>query len=223
MISADWLGLTDTHVVTCQGQHKLRKDVCQAFTRMQKAAALDGIDMQIVSSFRSFERQQIIWDNKWLGNRPLYSLEGEQLDFQSLSEKDRLFSILIWSALPGASRHHWGTDLDVFDKQSVDEWGQNFELVSAEYDQSGPCHGLSCWLAENGESYGFYRPYSKFNGGVAPEAWHISYRQQAESIIQTLNLSTLADAINVSNIQGKNLILKYLDEIFKQYTLNGER
>ena len=34
----------------------------------------------------------------------------------SASECD---AILLWSALPGASRHHWGTDFDVFDRAAV--------------------------------------------------------------------------------------------------------
>ena len=28
-------------------------------------------------------------------------------------------TILLWSALPGGSRHHWGTDVDVFDAAAV--------------------------------------------------------------------------------------------------------
>ncbi len=222
MSIAEWLGLTDSHVVNCHGQHRLRPEVCKAFDRMQKAAAIDGVDIQIVSSFRSFEKQQAIWDGKWLGQRTLYSLNGDELEFDALSETERLFSILIWSALPGASRHHWGTDLDVFDKVSIDSSGHKLELVASEYTPDGPCYQLNCWLAENADRFGFYRPYSKYNGGVAPEAWHISFLPEAESIIQQLNLTNLADTIDASNIQGKKLILQNLNEIYRRYTLNGE-
>ncbi|MCZ8486094.1 D-alanyl-D-alanine carboxypeptidase family protein [Vibrio lentus] len=37
---------------------------------------------------------------------------------QRSSEQQKLSAILRWSALPGASRHHWGCDFDVFAHQS---------------------------------------------------------------------------------------------------------
>ena len=222
MTDTSWLGLTDTHLIACQGSHRLREEACQAFLTMQDAAKNDGIDMQIVSSFRDFNRQQQIWDAKWAGKRPLYDRSGNLIDPDSLSDEQKLFAILIWSALPGASRHHWGTDLDVYDKKSVDSWPHRFELVAAEYQAAGPCFELHCWLSENADRFGFYRPYEKDRGGVAPEAWHLSYRPLAEHLIQSLDLQILKVQIEASNILGKAHIQANLDEIFSRYTLNGE-
>ena len=45
-------------------------------------------------------------------------------------------AILVWSALPGASRHHWGTDLDVFDR-AVQPPGEPLELLARHYEPGG--------------------------------------------------------------------------------------
>ncbi len=37
----------------------------------------------------------------------------------SSAEAERVAAILVWSALPGASRHHWGTDCDVIDAAAL--------------------------------------------------------------------------------------------------------
>lgn len=222
MSNDSWLGLTEEHLTTCQGGHKLRAEVCDAFMSMQNEAHRDGIDLQIVSSYRNFQRQQAIWDAKWLGLRHMFDRGGQRINPEHLKHEQKLFAILIWSALPGASRHHWGTDLDVYDKAAVDNWQQPFELVAAEYEQAGPCHALNCWLAENAGRYGFYRPYAKDTGGVAPEAWHISYQPLAKKVIQQLDLTVLSETLRDSNIQGKEIILAHLDEVFTRFTLNGE-
>lgn len=216
-----WLGLTQQHLLVYQEKHLLQEEVCNAFLRMQQSAAADKVDIQIVSSYRNFERQQHIWDAKWLGQRPILSLTGQLLDIETLTETEKLHAILTWSALPGASRHHWGTDLDVYDKACVVSRQHDFQLVSQEYEQNGPCYRLNSWLAEHAEEFGFYRPYSVYNNGVAPEAWHISYKPIADTIIRQLNIRDLADTLSTTTIQGKKIIMANLEEIFSRYTLNG--
>jgi hypothetical protein len=46
---------------------------------------------------------------------PLLDAHNQPLDALQLGETERLHAILHWSALPGTSRHHWGTDLDIYD------------------------------------------------------------------------------------------------------------
>ncbi|SPY94009.1 D-alanyl-D-alanine carboxypeptidase [Proteus mirabilis] len=64
------------------------------------------------SFIRSFERQLAIWNGKFEGTRPVLDAESQPIDIQTLSEGQRCEAILKWSALPGASRHHWGTEID---------------------------------------------------------------------------------------------------------------
>lgn len=220
MIStAQWQGRDTAHLITLQG-HQLERETAVAFEKMQQAAASDGIDLQPVSSYRGFDRQLSIWNRKWLGELPLNTLDGEKLNHASLSPEDKMHAILLWSALPGASRHHWGTDMDVFDRASVEQNGSQFQLVSEEYQAGGPCYELSCWLDDHATEFGFYRPYAHYQGGVAPEAWHLSYHPVASKIIDLINLEELAALLAGKELQGRETVLNALPEIFQNYIMN---
>lgn len=215
------MGLDESHLTPCLAQHKLSHEASQAFMRMRQAADNDGISLDIASSFRGFERQLSIWQQKWQGQRPLNTLAGETLNLQQLSEQQKLEAILLWSALPGASRHHWGTDLDVYDRVSVEQKQHKLELVPEEYNQpQGPCYQLNQWLQQHAASYGFFRPYAEYTGGVAPEPWHLSYQPEAESIIQRYDYLQLHQQLLRTEIGGQSLILGQLPKIFQRYVLN---
>jgi len=215
------MGLDASHLTPCLEQHRLTHDANLAFAEMRQAAAKDEISLDIASSFRPFERQLYIWQQKWQGQRPLYTLTGELLDPKSLSQQQKLDAILLWSALPGASRHHWGTDLDVYDKISVERSGQKLALIPDEYDTpQGPCYELNQWLAQHASHFGFFRPYATFTGGVAPEPWHLSYRPQAQNIIQHYDVQVLGQQLLTTDIGGQELILEQLTQIFQRYVLN---
>ena len=87
-----------------------------------------------------------------------------------MSDTAWLGTILRYSALPGTSRHHWGTDLDIWDAAAV-EPGYALRLSPAEYVAGGVFSAMTQWM--------FYKPYAIDSGGIAPEAWHISYRPVA--------------------------------------------
>ena len=214
------LGLDPSHLVKVEDTHLLLPDVADAYQKMQKAAQSDGHDLRIVSSYRSFERQCLIWNKKWQGLLPLNSLDGEKYDAKRLSEHEKLHAILLWSALPGASRHHWGTDIDVYDKQKVEAGLQNFELVTSEYEGNGPCSKLAVWLENNIQDFGFFLPYAKYTGGVAREPWHLSYSNTADQIEKQYSLIALREQLIKSQIQGLETVLSELDSIYQRYTLN---
>lgn len=213
-------GQARSHVVPCGTKHWLQAPVVKAFEAMQTAAKADGIDLQIVSSFRDFARQQSIWQQKWQGNRPLYSPQETLLNAASLTDTQKLDAILTWSALPGASRHHWGTDLDVYDPTAIAEAQHDFQLVTSEYQGSGPCATLSRWLIEHCRDFGFYLPYQHYQGGVAREPWHLSYQPLAEACQQQLTLEQVTQVIEQNNVAGKQVILSRLPHIFQRYILN---
>ena len=222
MITAlNLMGLDDSHLVECQFQHKLQPQVCQAFNAMQKAALADGIDCQIVSAYRGFAQQLIIWQKKWAGEKVLLDINEQALVFSSLNEEEKLHAILTWSALPGTSRHHWGTDLDVYDRASVKLCGAPFQLVQSEYqDPDGPCFTLNNWLDKHAENFGFTRPYQTYNGGVAAEPWHLSYHPLAEEAVQVFDIVALTKRLSEHNIGGLHLILDNLPSIYQRYVLN---
>lgn len=221
MISAQQiLGLNDEHVVYIDNNHQLQPLVHKAFLTMQQAAKLQGHDLQIVSSYRSFKKQASIWDRKWKGELKLNTLNGQVLDTNTLSDIQKMHAILLWSALPGGSRHHWGTDFDVYDRTRVNACDAPFELITQEYEGIGPCAKLAKWLQNNAAEFGFERPYATYVGGVAAEPWHLSYQPIAEQIIRSYSLELLRKQLIKSGILGGDTVLSQLDTLFERYTLN---
>ena len=214
------LGISSEHLVSVGKAHKMHPVARQAFSDMQAAAVKAGIDCQLFSSFRDFDKQCSIWDRKWRGELPLYDINNVRLDPSQLTDTEKLHAILLWSALPGASRHHWGTDIDVYDKRRVEADPNPFNLISDEYQNNGPCAQLSQWLDEHAESFGFYRPYARFNGGIGAEPWHLSYAPIAKLYEQQLDPRTLLSAITEAGIQGLGEVRDHFDEIFHRYVLN---
>ncbi|MFT5277325.1 MAG: LAS superfamily LD-carboxypeptidase LdcB [Glaciecola sp.] len=214
------LGIDDGHLVAVIQGHKLQLPVKTAFLQMQLAAKKEGHDLQLVSSFRSFQKQASIWQRKWQGELPLNTVDGKILDTNSLNDEQKMHAILLWSALPGGSRHHWGTDFDVFDESKVKANAQQFKLVTSEYEADGPCASLSQWLRENAEKFGFSLPYAKYIGGVAPEPWHLSFTPIASEIVRRFSINVLQQQLLRSNISGLDMVISDLPEIFERYTLN---
>ncbi|ALS98630.1 M15 family metallopeptidase [Lacimicrobium alkaliphilum] len=209
-------GQRDDHLVEAEPGHKLLKQVAGALSVMREAAAEDGVSLDLVSSFRCFSRQLRIWNEKWHGLRPILDEQHQPLDPQLLGESEKLFAILRFSALPGTSRHHWGSDFDVFDAKAVHNYEQPFQLISSEYEPGGPCYGLSQWLDKHAAKFGFYQPYNGQNA-VAPEPWHLSHKQSSEALPGLLEKAPLQKLIECSEIAGKETILEHLDKIIRRY------
>ncbi len=221
MISAQQiLGLNDQHVVQVDDKHRLQPAVKKAFLAMQKAASFEGHDLQIASSYRSFSQQARIWNRKWSGELKLNTLDGDVLDTKSLSDVQKMHAVLLWSALPGGSRHHWGTDFDIYDRAKVAACGAPFELVTEEYESNGPCAELAKWVLVNATKFGFELPYAEYAGGVAAEPWHLSYTPVASQIITAFSVELLRKQLIESGILGLNTVLLHLNSLFERYTLN---
>lgn len=220
MTMQNWLGLSNEHLVQVDDSHFLHKEALKPFLALQASAQSAGIDLQLFSSYRDFEKQLSIWNRKWNGQLAILDANNNPLDTNILTDTEKMHAIMLWSALPGASRHHWGTDIDVYDKAAVALWGERFELISDEYSGNGPCSVLSQWLDEHAASFGFYRPYAEYTGGIGAEPWHISHRETANSIATQFDKSLLLALINKSDLAGKETIIRCFDEIYKRYILN---
>ncbi|MCB1705496.1 MAG: M15 family metallopeptidase [Halioglobus sp.] len=187
-------GLDDSHLVTLADGHRLQAEVAQAFAALQAAALTAGFELAIASSFRPFSRQLAIWNGKASGARPVHDDAGRAVSMAALSAREKLHAILRFSAIPGTSRHHWGTDLDVYDAAAM-PLGYPLQLSPPEVATGGLFDPLHCWLDERmaaGESHGFYRPYASDRGGVAPERWHLSYAPLSVVCAQGCDRAVLA-------------------------------
>ena len=198
---------------------RLHAGAIDAVNTLREAAARAGHELEIVSSFRDFPRQSGIWNRKFRGEQTVFDRAGRPLDVAAMSGPERVRAILIWSALPGASRHHWGSDFDVVDRAAVLP-DYRPELTVAEYTGSGPFVRLSEWLAANLGNHGFFRPYRTDRGGVSPEPWHLSYTPVSEPTLQALTLDVLTEAIEGSDLEGREHVLAQLPEIYDRYVVS---
>lgn len=155
----------------------INKKVYSAFLKMHKAAATDGIDLNILSGTRNFKEQKAIWERKWKKYAKLKPLE-------------RAKKILEYSSMPSTSRHHWGTDMDL-------------NSLSNSYFSSGKGLKVYEWLIENANTFGFYEVYTKKNNlrtGYNLEKWHWSYLPLANKYLKFYNNRIVYDDIN--NFKG---------------------
>ena len=197
----------------------LHRAAVRPFLAMRDAAHRAGFDLAPVSSFRDFGRQRAIWNAKYRGERPARDRNGRPVDLAALAAGARVDTILLWSALPGASRHHWGTDIDVADG-GVLARGHDLQLEVAEYRRGGPFAALSAWLGTHMRRFGFYRPYTRRGRGVQPEPWHLSYAPVARPALSRMTLGLLADAVTGAGVDGEAEILARLPLIRERYVLD---
>jgi LAS superfamily LD-carboxypeptidase LdcB len=197
----------------------LHRAVVRPFQQLRAAAAGAGIDLVPLSSFRDFHRQLAIWNAKHRGERELRAVDGRVLDAHALDDDARVEAILHWSALPGASRHHWGTDLDVIDAQAMPP-GYRPRLVPEEYAHGGVFAGLDAWLAAHAADFGFFRPYTTWRGGVQPEPWHLSYAPVANSALAAFSIDVLRAALDGAAVEARAAVERVLPVIVERYVRN---
>jgi LAS superfamily LD-carboxypeptidase LdcB len=213
-------GRARTHVVQRDDLGAaIASEALEPFLAMKADAARAGIDIAIVSGFRDFRAQQRIWDMKFRGERPLYDERGNVRDRTAMSDEEAIDAILCWSALPGASRHHWGSELDLIDAAAMPE-GYRVQLAPMEAAPGGVFHALHCWLDTHMARYGFFRPYGTFRGGVRPEPWHLSYAPVSGGALMRLTPEVLTAAVEQSDMLGREIVLHRLETIYERYVAN---
>ena len=131
----------------------MRKEAFEAFKKMSESARSAGISLKIISSTRNFEQQKSIWEGKW-----------SRFAKEAPAPKDRALKILEYSSMPGSSRHHWGTDIDLND------------LNNPSFERGGKYEKVYEWLAAHAHEFGFCQPYTPGRPhGYHEEKWHWSY------------------------------------------------
>jgi LAS superfamily LD-carboxypeptidase LdcB len=216
------LGLEESHVEADSRGRKLHVACREAFERLREDALEQGFELEIASAFRSFERQRLIWNAKADGERPLHDDRGRVLDASALDDDDLLHAILRYSAMPGASRHHWGTDLDIYDAAAVAA-DYRVQLTPQEVADDGPFGAMHRWLdarIESDSAQGFFRPYASDRGGVAPERWHISFAPLARECMQHLSAELLWSALEASDLRLLELIQDQQLALYQRYINN---
>ncbi|HOH47607.1 MAG TPA: M15 family metallopeptidase [Candidatus Cloacimonadota bacterium] len=146
----------------------IRKDVYNAFKEMYAAALEDGIELRILSAARNWSRQRSIWEGR------LNSLGWRA----SMSRQDKvriMQQALQYVSMPGISRHHWGTEIDL----------NNLE---PSYFTRGQGKRILDWLKLHAAEHGFYQTYTDKaetgRTGFSNEPWHWSYKPLSQGFFQ---------------------------------------
>jgi len=203
----------------------VHQDVVEPFLLLRADALAAGLDLRILSGFRSFERQNSIWNRKATGELAVLDSRAAPLDIEQLTKRELVYAILRWSALPGASRHHWGTDIDVYDENARPS-GYEIELTPEEVDAGGMFAPLHEWLDQRlaaGAGHGFFRPYDQDRQGVAPERWHLSHTPVAATCEEGLTIDILRASLSSSDLKLKGTVLDHLEDIYRRFVINTNR
>ncbi len=173
---------------------KLEKNTFIAMEKMRKAALLDGVKIKVVSGFRDFERQKQIWNRKF----KKFTTEN------NLSDLDAIKEIIRFSTIPGTSRHHWGTEIDVIDEDFKNE--KNL-LISNKYEDGGIFEKLKKWMDNNSQKFGFYLTYDNNinRKGFEYEPWHYSYLPESKRYLKSFLKIDIVEIISKVDIEGKEL------------------
>ena len=196
---------------------KIHKKIIPSLVELKEAAKDEmNIDLTIISGFRDYKRQQIIWDEKALGKRNVFDDYNTIQNPKDFSDIDFIKKIMRFSALPGASRHHWGTDIDIFDQNIKSK-----NDVILNHDESeNDFKVLHQWLTdriENNDSFGFFRPYDKDLGGISKEKWHLSFAPLAQEYYDLYDLNTFIQNIKSSDIIFRDKILENAESLYNQF------
>ena len=181
----------------------MQEEVYEAYERMRQAAANEGIDIKVVSAHRSYHRQREIWNAKY-----------KTLTLQGLPAKDAIQEIITYSTLPGTSRHHWGTDIDIIDNANP----QSGDVLLVEkFYGDGPSSALRTWMNRNAADYGFLEVYTDHPNrkGFAHEPWHYTYHSLSKAYLEVLTNQVISEIAKDEQLLGR----KFLDaDFFKSYT-----
>jgi len=144
-----------SQLVTIAPGHQLQQDAARALLAMQDAAGADGIDLVVLSAYRSKATQ----------NRLFFEVKSERN--QTARERARV------SAPPGYSEHSTGYAVDLGDGAAP---GTN---LSASFEQTA----AFAWLQANAARYQFTLSFPVGNAqGVNHEPWHWRFEGTAQAL-----------------------------------------
>lgn len=179
---------------------QLRKEAYDAFISMKNAALMDNISIQVVSSYRNFAHQNRIWERKY-----------KSFTQQGLPPEKAIQKIIEYSTIPGTSRHHWGTDMDIIDANVTQP--KNV-LSPSHFEGNGSYVNLKKWIDENSRDYGFYLVYTNHpeRKGFNYEPWHYSYKSLSCDYLHDYRKLNLKEILSNESLLGnEHLTDSFLD------------
>lgn len=200
------LGLCQSHLKS--ESILLEEETYAAFCSMKSAASKEGIELKIASGYRSFQRQKEIWEWKF-----------KQLT-KTMTPTEAISEIITYSSIPGTSRHHWGTDLDLIDASAQPPQGDL--LLEENYHGNAPFAKMKSWMDQNSSNFGFELVYTqdKNRTGFNYEPWHYSYKPKSKSYLKLQSQENFKKAWGNLEFEGKSYMNEsFINSYFKSYAL----
>jgi hypothetical protein len=227
---------------------RLLREPAEALEALTLAARADGIDVWARSGYRSFYQQRMLWNAKYRGEEEVRFPDGTRgaLDRGTPSE-ERVRRILAYTAFPGTSRHHWGTDFDLaqtFSDSCADRVlrepsppagegdGEAEEQAPPEADAGGAspapggrrgrsadCLEVHRWLCSRAAGFGWCLVYDSARGGFEPEPWHWSYLPFAVPALVRFLEEVTPDMLRGRDIDGASAVLDDFDSYRERFLL----
>ncbi|MGJ8667478.1 MAG: M15 family metallopeptidase [Patiriisocius sp.] len=181
---------------------KMQKDAKGAFLKMKEAAAKENLNIEIVSAYRSFERQKEIFEGKY-----------SRFTKQGLTPEAAISKIIEYSTIPGTSRHHWGTDIDIIDTNAP---RPKSVLLAENFHGKGPYCKLKEWLNDYSKDFGFYEVYTDNANrkGFKYEPWHFSYAPVSKPMLKAYETLDLKIILLEEKVMGSQ---HFTDEFITTY------
>lgn len=170
--------------------YNVRETVHSAFIEMSKEALKSDIKLKTVSSYRNFAHQNRIWERKYKQNTN-----------KGLSPLNSIKKIIEYSTIPGTSRHHWATDMDIIDGNAVQP---NNVLNPNHFEGTGCFSKFKTWMDSNANTFGFYLVYTNDTNrkGFKYEPWHYSYKPLSKIYLNAYQKLDLTDIIKSEQLMG---------------------
>ena len=94
--------------------------------------------------------------------------------------------------MPGSSRHHWGTDIDLND------------LNNPSFEAGGKYQKVYEWLSAHAHEYGFCQPYTAGRAhGYQEEKWHWSFSPLSKPFLEEYK-KTISES-DITGFKGADL------------------
>ncbi|MCA4776578.1 M15 family metallopeptidase [Empedobacter falsenii] len=182
--------------------YKLLPEVAEQFELMKADALKAGFKIHVISSYRNYTYQNGIWERKYRANQA-----------KKIGAKQNIEKIIEYSTIPGTSRHHWGTDLDIIDGTRGIPADP---LNEKHFNEGGSMRKFKLWLDENASKYGFYLVYTNeaSRKGFKYEPWHFTYKSISEPMLQAYKKLDIKKILQENKLLGSE---NFTDDFIEKY------
>lgn len=188
------------HLSQNEAPTKAEMKTLAALYRKQPGTRSRLLSRVIASHYRDAASQAVIWHRKHSFYGPSFNLVSapaakkcgltagmtwkpsaeshRRCWLKTLTLQEREKEILNASSAPGISRHHWGTEFDIFG------------LNPRKFHKNAPMYDEYTWMTKNAADSGFFKPFAGHDvlgeHTYIEERWHWSYYPIAQAMVDVI-------------------------------------